>query len=160
MSDSISIDFPVADDIEAIVRLEYECALSSRGAPAYLADLDDPHELLLVARNLNPASNSKRLVGIFSARLVIDELLIDNLAVASDFRKTGIASMLLEEGLNLALKCGAARAFLEVRTSNIPALSLYRKAGFAQIGTRKSYYNNPDEDALVLSLNMIEIQPL
>lgn len=157
MSDSFSIDFPSPDDIEAIVKLEYECDLSSRGAPAYLADLDDPRELILIARTVDSESNSARIAAIFSARLVIDELQIDNIAVASDCRRTGIASILLEEGLNLALKCGATTAFLEVRASNTPALRLYRKAGFELIGTRKSYYSNPQEDAFVLSLNLAHL---
>ena len=39
---------------------------------------------------------------------------------------------------------------LEVRVSNIPAITLYEKLGFAEIGRRKNYYRNPREDALIL----------
>ena len=50
---------------------------------------------------------------------------------------------------------GARRTFLEVRRSNVPAQRLYETLGFKETGVRKNYYSHPEEDALVLSLEML-----
>ncbi|QQS47766.1 MAG: ribosomal protein S18-alanine N-acetyltransferase [Acidobacteriota bacterium] len=145
----VSIERMGAGDVAEVVSLEVACNLNSRGTDAYLAALDDPQEMLLVARAAGET------VGLFSARLVVDELQIDNIAVASCHRRSGIASRLLAEALATARLRGARLAVLEVRASNTDALTLYRKAGFTAAGSRKSYYHNPHEDALVLTINLV-----
>ncbi len=144
----ISIERMSAGEVAETVRLEAACNLNSRGTEAYLAALDDPQEILLVARAAG------QTIGLFSARLVVDELQIDNLAVAPGHRRAGIASRLLADGLATARRRGARLAVLEVRSSNTDALTLYHQAGFTAAGRRKSYYRNPDEDALVLTINL------
>lgn len=74
-----------------------------------------------------------------------DEFEILNLAVAPESRRKGIARSLLLDALTLP-----GRWFLEVRASNFSARELYRSAGFQEAGIRKKYYQNPDEDAIVL----------
>lgn len=83
--------------------------------------------------------------------LVIDELHINTIAVAPEHRRQGLARELLEYVLNDARKHGAKRAFLEVRRSNVAAIRLYKRFGFATESVRKGYYPDPPEDALVLS---------
>lgn len=68
-----------------------------------------------------------------------------NLAVASAFRRLGIATALLKNELEFQ-----ATHFLEVRESNVAARTLYRKLGFVEIGTRRDYYNDPIEKAIVM----------
>jgi ribosomal-protein-alanine N-acetyltransferase len=68
-----------------------------------------------------------------------------NLAVASPFRRLGIATALLQRELEFE-----ATHFLEVRESNVAARTLYRKLGFVEIGTRREYYNDPIEKAIVM----------
>ena len=68
-----------------------------------------------------------------------------NLAVASRFRCLGIATVLLKSELQFE-----ATHFLEVRESNVAARTLYRKLGFVEIGTRRDYYNDPIEKAIVM----------
>ena len=81
-----------------------------------------------------------------------DEVQINNFALHPDFRGRGIG----EAALTVILKevCGKGATFvtLEVRPSNMPAVSLYRKLGFKVLGTRKGYYSNPVEDAYVMGL--------
>lgn len=73
-----------------------------------------------------------------------------NIAVHPDCRKQGIATGLIA-GLIGALQLqGSHSLTLEVRASNIPAILLYEKLGFSQVGLRKNYYRNPKEDALIL----------
>lgn len=82
--------------------------------------------------------------------LIFDELHVNNLAVLPDWRRRGVARGLLRAVLAAARREGATRATLEVRASNLPALSLYGAFGFVQRGRRPLYYTNPAEDALIL----------
>lgn len=91
-----------------------------------------------------------RIVSFCCVWLVLDELHINNLAVAPDFRRQGHAVRLLEHVCAHAVAHGATRATLEVRRSNAAALKLYDSLGFVQAGVRPNYYSNPVEDALVL----------
>ena len=69
-----------------------------------------------------------------------------NIAVHARFRRQGIATILLENELNRS-----ATHFLEVRESNYSAHQLYEKLGFRAIVTRKQYYENPSEAAIVMT---------
>ncbi len=86
------------------------------------------------------------LMGYLIVTQVMDVADIDNIAVSPDFRRQGIASLLLDT----ALERMDADVFLEVRASNAPAIGLYQKYGFAQIGIRKHYYEKPREDAILM----------
>lgn len=77
-----------------------------------------------------------------------------NLCVDSDYRKLGYGDLLLEELLDRAKDVAVKQVFLEVRPSNVAAISLYQKKGFRQIAERPAYYqsNAGREDAAILSL--------
>jgi len=81
-----------------------------------------------------------------------DELEILNLAVAPEWRRCGCGARLLRFVLRAAAQNGIARAVLEARSGNVPALALYTGQGFTQIGRRRAYYHDSGEDALVLEL--------
>jgi [ribosomal protein S18]-alanine N-acetyltransferase len=89
-------------------------------------------------------------VGFCSFWRVLDELHINNLAVAPAFRRTGVATALLARVLGDGATLGASRATLEVRRSNDPARLLYERFGFSVVGVRRAYYTKPVEDAIVL----------
>ncbi len=135
-------------DIAAVVALECECQLSSRGTEGYLKLLQDDRWVLLVA--MQPL----QMAGIFTGLMVVDELQIDNIAVVDDRRQKGIATELLKAALEIAKKNGLVAATLEVRASNFPALRLYERQGFTIAGRRKNYYQNPPDDALLMLLNL------
>ncbi len=82
--------------------------------------------------------------------IVFDEMHINNLALRPQFRAQGIGTALLRHALGEARELGARRATLEVRASNDPARRLYARLGFYVAGTRRNYYTNPVEDALIL----------
>jgi ribosomal-protein-alanine N-acetyltransferase len=96
----------------------------------------------------------KRVVGYIIFWRIQDEIQINNIAVHPDFRGLGIGEAILREVLDKVRAEGAVFASLEVRVSNGPARALYEKRGFEIIGSRKDYYSNPAEDALVLGLNL------
>ena len=77
-----------------------------------------------------------------------------NICVDPDYRRLGYGNRLLDELLTRARAASVREVFLEVRPSNVNALSLYRKKGFRQIAQRRAYYQarSGREDAAVLSL--------
>jgi len=89
-------------------------------------------------------------VGYIGSQKVLDELQITNVAVHPDHRGKGLGSALLEEFLAMAERLSIATVSLEVRVSNTAALSLYEKFGFLRVGTRRGFYKNPREDAIIM----------
>ncbi len=94
------------------------------------------------------------LVGFLIGRIAADEFEILNMAVSQAHRRSGIGSRLLESALEFSRTVGSARAYLEVRASNGPALALYKRHGFTECGRRAGYYREPLEDALLLCLRL------
>ncbi len=94
------------------------------------------------------------LVGYVFMSTVLDEGSIDSIAVAPAHRRKGTADALV----NAAVSGGRARALrfitLEVRAGNGPAVALYEKHGFSQVGRRKNYYEKPREDAVIMRLEL------
>lgn len=95
------------------------------------------------------------MLGMVMLRVAADEAEILSIAVAPDWRGCGIAGRLLGHALDRAAGLGARRIFLEVEAENQPALALYRRAGFVEVGRRRAYYAaEGGGDALVLSLDI------
>lgn len=90
--------------------------------------------------------------GYIGGRTVVGETEIFNVAVLPDFRRKGFGKMLIEEFIKAAKEKGTQVVFLEVRTSNLPAISLYEKCGFVFCGIRKDYYDDPKENAILMRL--------
>ena len=96
------------------------------------------------------ATEGEKVAGYIGSQTVMDETDMMNVAVHPDFRRQGIAEALVN-GLVEHLKgMGSHCLTLEVRASNAPAIALYEKLGFSEIGRRRNYYRNPREDALIL----------
>jgi ribosomal-protein-alanine N-acetyltransferase len=77
-----------------------------------------------------------------------------NLAVQESARRLGVGRALVETALGEAFAQGAGRAFLEVRESNAVACALYTALGFRAASRRPRYYRDPDEDALILQIDL------
>ena len=96
------------------------------------------------------AKEKEEVIGYVGMKKVLDEADITNVAVLPAHRKKGIAGKLLTKLLEEAKRQEVHRIYLEVRDSNIPAITLYGHAGFKEIGQRKNYYENPQEDARLM----------
>lgn len=83
---------------------------------------------------------------------VLDECYITNISVKECFRKKGIGTAILKKIIDVCKQKGASFLTLEVRDSNNSAISLYQKFGFIENGRRKNFYNNPKEDAVIMTL--------
>ena len=109
-----------------------------------LAELDNPLALWLVV------VEDEKVLGYVGSQTVFEDADILNVAVLPAARRRGIAETLMTALESRLSERGAERITLEDRASNAPAIALYRKLGYAQVGLRKNYYEKPREDALIL----------
>lgn len=112
--------------------------------------LAHPGATSLIARTPAPIE----IVGFVLAQLAVDEAEILSLGVAKPWQRQGVASRLVEGIIRASRNGGANRLHLEVAADNIPALTLYRAHGFAEVNRRRGYYVRPGAasvDALMLS---------
>jgi [ribosomal protein S18]-alanine N-acetyltransferase len=82
--------------------------------------------------------------------IIVPEVHILVMATHPDHRGKGVAGALLAHVLDTAARDGCTIANLEVRAGNRPAIALYQRAGFRTIHVRPRYYQDDDEDALVM----------
>ena len=92
-------------------------------------------------------------VGYVSSAKALDELEIINVAVDKSHRGRGLGTLLMQGFDELCASLEISLASLEVRESNLAAISLYEKFGFAVVGRRRAFYRAPTEDALVMIKN-------
>jgi ribosomal-protein-alanine N-acetyltransferase len=92
----------------------------------------------------------ENVIGYVCANYLLHESHILNLAVQLDFRRQGVATILMNEAIRELKKKGCAFMYLEVRVSNTGAQKFYELFGFKVESIRKKYYGNPDEDALLM----------
>lgn len=90
------------------------------------------------------------VAGYVGSEAVLDSADMMNIAVAPEYRKRGIAEALIKALVEHLQQRDILFLLLEVRVSNAPAIALYNKLCFEQVGRRPKYYTNPREDALIL----------
>lgn len=155
---SLSIARMTEHDLLEVIEIEDLSGISAWGWDAYHKELQSPEDvIMLVARPATTGQDhaSKNVIaGFIVSRVIAGELHINNVAVRPDFQRRGIAGKLLSTLLAQGRKQGAHLAFLEVRAGNDAAQGLYRRSGFEVTGRRRRYYNDPLEDALLMSLTL------
>ena len=115
-------------------------------------EMDDTDSMLVQFADESRFAPEPGIQGFLVAQIVDHELEIENVVIAQGLRRFGLGSLVLERLLKDSKNEGITRIFLEVRESNSAAIRLYEKAGFVRTGKRKSYYRDPDEDALLLEI--------
>ena len=129
--------------VAAVAALEKLCFADPWSLSSIASELNNPLALWLVA------VEDGDLIGYIGSQSVMGESDMMNVAVHPDHRRKGVGEMLVL-ALCEALSGENTSLALEVRSSNAPAISLYEKLGFVQVGLRRNYYRNPKEDALIL----------
>lgn len=132
--------------IDSVSEIEKVCFSSPWSPEGLREELENNQAKFLVAEFDNQA------VGYIGVQEICGEAYVTNLAVLPDFRKKGIGRALLAKAAEGAKSRGCAFITLEVRKSNIPAISLYSSMGFATAGKRKNFYSSPDEDGIIMTL--------
>ncbi len=141
-------------DLLEVGEIEELTGLSRWGWAAYYSEMQSGNrDLMLIARPvMGLMIDHKLIAGYIVARESAGELHINNVAVREQYRRRGIGLLLLGKVLEEAKRLSVNTAFLEVRSSNLPAQRLYEKCGFKAIARRTNYYTDPREDAVVMSL--------
>jgi ribosomal-protein-alanine acetyltransferase len=107
-------------------------------------------QLILVAEVAAGDSARARVCGFLVAGVVAGEAELLNMAVDTADRRKGLGSKLLAAAATEAARQQAQRMYLEVRESNLAAISFYEKHGFRKSGEREGYYKNPTENAVLM----------
>ncbi|MBI4619099.1 MAG: ribosomal protein S18-alanine N-acetyltransferase [Desulfobacterales bacterium] len=136
------------EDIDEVLDIENLCFKSPWTRDAFEQELDIEWSKVFVAKKSTP--HKKRIAGYICLWVVTNEVHILNLATHPNFHRHGIATSLLIFGLKFSILAGAELATLEVRKSNLPAISLYKKFAFEATGVRRRYYSDNYEDAIVM----------
>ena len=131
-------------DEKSIAALETECFSSPWSQAAILQSLNNGTAFIVFEEN-------GKVLGYAGLQMVLDEGYVTNIAVTKSARGTGIGKSLVGALISLAKDKGLAFISLEVRESNTPAISLYTKCGFKDFGKRKNFYQNPTEDAVIMT---------
>lgn len=150
----VSIE-PFADDADLDGILEIDAASFPQPwtRSMYERDLEHPERaFILVAR-----TSRRRVAGYCACWVVADELHINNVAVHPSIRRLGVGRALVEAALAAAAKRRVTRAWLDVRSANVPARALYASLGFVERGRRVGYYAVPPDNAIVMSIEIQEI---
>ena len=131
--------------IDAITELDRICFSIPWSRNLFLSELQskNAHYLIVIDDNA--------VVGYCGINYVCLEGSITNIAVHPEYRKQGIASTLLEKMIDFAVGENLEFITLEVRESNINAIKLYEKFGFEKVGSRKNYYADNHETALLMT---------
>lgn len=87
---------------------------------------------------------------------VLDEAELLNIGVAHNQQRKGLGQAMLQSQMHWARAHKMQRVFLEVRVSNLPAIALYKKMGYSEIGKRRGYYQHAHgrEDALLMACEL------
>jgi len=128
-------------DVLAIERLSFPEPWSKH---LFLKEMRRPDSYFMVFR-LNA-----EVIGYGGFWLAAKEIHITNVAVHPAYRRQGYGSMILEHLLNAAVCRHAIMATLEVRETNLDAVSLYKKFGFRPVAIQREYYSDSGEDAIVM----------
>ncbi|MBR6613551.1 MAG: ribosomal protein S18-alanine N-acetyltransferase [Clostridia bacterium] len=113
-------------------------------------DLENENTYYLVAID----NTTNKVVGYIGCELLVEHADITAVATDKDYLKQGIASSLLKALEQHLQEKQIESIFLEVRTSNIPAINLYTKLNYSKISTRAKYYDNL-EDANIMKKDLI-----
>jgi ribosomal-protein-alanine N-acetyltransferase len=141
------------EDIPAVREIDRESFPNPWPENTYRYELKEnraSHLLVIQSRE------GSEIVGVGGYWLVVDEAHISTFAVHPQWRSSGVGSILLSGILRQAEGLGAVRAMLEVRAGNLAAQSLYRNFGFQTVGSRKGYYKDNGEDALLMTADRLD----
>jgi len=149
----ISIEAMTEHDLLEVCQIEELSQLSAWGWDAYHKELESPQDTIMLVARVESVVHGFEIGGFIVARLVAEELHVNNVAVRPELRRLRVGSTLLEHTLQVAQRYGAKVAHLEVRAGNEVAQRLYVRCGFRATGRRRNYYRSPTEDALLMSLS-------
>lgn len=133
------------EDGAAVAEMEHQLFPDAWSEKSVLETMEQPDTICLMAEKAG------RAAGYLLAYTAAGEAEIARIAVAKELQRQGVAHTLLDELETLCKSRGIRKILLDVRAGNVAARTLYTKAGFAEDGIRQRFYNDPMEDAVLMS---------
>ena len=127
--------------LDGVVNIENICFAN----PWSRDDLEQ--QLNLDTSHFAVATVDEKVVGYMGLQVFSGEGYVTNVAVLPEYRRQGIAKMLIEKQMQNEMSF----ITLEVRESNLPAIKLYESCGFENVGIRPKFYTNPTENAIIMT---------
>jgi ribosomal-protein-alanine N-acetyltransferase len=138
-------------DLRAVLQIEKRVFPEPWSHTIFASELALRH-----GRSYKVARLGRRVVGYRGVMFSGDEAHVTTIAVAPEYHRRGVATVLLLDAVASSIEAGASQLSLEVACSNHGAQALYRSFGFAPVGVRKSYYQLTGEDAYVMFVHEID----
>ncbi|MFC6653098.1 ribosomal protein S18-alanine N-acetyltransferase [Paenibacillus rhizoplanae] len=139
------------EDVPAILVIEREAFTMPWTEEAFRNELTHNHFAKYMVMEL-----AGHIIGYAGMWAIVDEAHVTNIALLEAYRGRKWGERLLDELMKTAAYLGMKSITLEVRVSNEVAQNLYRKKGFKPAGTRKGYYSDNREDALIMWADLPE----
>ena len=137
-------------DIAQVVEIENQCFSIPWSEKSFQESITREDTLFLVCEEENA------ITGYIGMYISFEEGSITNVAVSPNYRKQGYGEALVSAAKEKAKEKQVEKIFLEVRVSNTPAISLYEKMGFENLGVRKNFYEHPKEDAYIMASDLTD----
>lgn len=145
----MKIEYATPALLDEIVSIERQCFSCPWSENSFKEAFSNEHTAIYAALRVDGV-----LCGFSCMMSVGEEAEILNIAVSPAYRRHGIGLALMDAMLHDAEDKHVAQVFLEVRSQNVPAISLYESKGFMKIGLRKRYYTRPVDDAILMALDL------
>lgn len=139
------LDYTFVDQINYI---EQQCFSVNRSKSLLESQTQNEHYVFIGAFLDN---TQEEMVGFVDINIIDDEGYISNIGVLEQHRNKGVAKLLINEIIELSKEKNLRFVTLEVRVSNLVAISIYKQFGFEEVGVRRDFYYRPTEDALILT---------
>lgn len=151
-TEKLNIQVATIENLNALVALEEACFSVPWSRKSFEAELEGNQFSRVFIVPHPKCEPESKVIGYICAWMVFEEIRFLNLAVHPEFRRMGLARQLISQAITLGREEGCCRGMLEVRASNQAARNLYESFHFQPYATRKSYYTNPTEDAILMTL--------
>ena len=133
------------EDAAAVAEMEHQLFPDAWSEKSVLETLEQEHTICLTALKAG------RIAGYALVYTAADEAEIARIAVAKELQRQGMARAILQKLEELCVEKSISKVLLDVRESNTPARALYESAGFREDGIRQRFYEDPQEDAILMS---------
>lgn len=143
-------------DVPAVYEIDARSYTLPWSERAYRYEISQNSSARLWVAELPGEQGDLLVVGMVVTWIILDEAHIGTIATHPQYRRRGVAQALMRQALRDARQQGAQQALLEVRRSNLAAQALYHKLGFKITGVRPRYYQDNQEDALLMNLQTLE----
>ncbi len=142
-------------DVPAISRIEVESSNTPWSAKAITHDVTQNEKAYVIV-----AEKDGERIGYVDAWILSGEAQLNNIAVLEEYRGQGVGEALLSHLVDYCKENYCQLITLEVRKTNTAAINLYEKFGFTTVSTRRGYYSDNNEDALLMNkeINALEVE--